>query len=74
MVRARDQLELLAADDGALDSYDELSDSLAEIGRQQEALPYYFAERTRSLYGGRTRELTAQVTDIDTELAAQNPL
>ena len=72
VVRARNQLERLQPMMVALDSYDELSDSLAEIGRQQEALPYYFAERTRSLYHGRIRELTAQVTDINTELAAQN--
>ena len=72
VVRARNQLELLEPMMVALDSYDELSDRLAEIGRQHEALPYYFAERTRSLYGRRIEELTARLEEIDTELAAQN--
>jgi len=72
VVRARNQLELLEPMMVALDSYDELSDRLAEIGRQQEALPYYFAERTRSMYGRRIEELTARFEEIDTELAAQN--
>ena len=72
VVRARNQLELLEPMMVALDSYDELSDRLAEIARQHEALPYYFAERTRSLYGRRIEELTARLEEIDTELAAQN--
>jgi uncharacterized protein YPO0396 len=72
VVRARNQLDLLEPMIGGLDSYDGLGDRLATIGRQQEAVPYYFAERTRSLYSHRIQELTARLEEIDTELAAQS--
>ena len=71
VVRARNQLELLEPIIATLDSFDELTDRLARMGRQQEALPYYFAKRTRSLYGRRIEELTTQLLEIDAELTAQ---
>jgi len=72
VVRARTQLELLAPMIDALDSFDELSERLAEIGRQQGALPYYFAERARSLYRRRIEELAIQLTEIGADLVAQS--
>jgi uncharacterized protein YPO0396 len=72
VVRARSQLELLAPMIDALDAYDDLTVKLGLIGRQQEALPYYFAELARSLHRRQIEELTSRIELIDTDLRSQN--
>ena len=49
VLKARAQLELLTPLVAELDAYDELRQALATLARQQDALPFYFADRTRSL-------------------------
>jgi uncharacterized protein YPO0396 len=71
VVRARNQLELLAPMIEALDIYDELTRSIAEVSRQQDGLPYYFAERARSLYACRIEELKSRFGEIDAELVSR---
>ena len=48
-----------------LDAYDELSQALAALARQQDALPFFFADRTRSLLDAALARLDARLTTLD---------
>ena len=68
VVKARDQLGLLAPMVQMLDEYDELGAKADAIARQQDALPYHFARLARSLYAVRLGKLGARLQEISQRL------
>jgi uncharacterized protein YPO0396 len=70
VIKARAQLELLTPLVAELDAYDELSERRATLEQQQEALPFYFANRSRSLLVAALQHLAAHVSSLDEELQA----
>jgi uncharacterized protein YPO0396 len=71
VLRARTQLSLLEPLIADLDSHDELANALTAIGRHQDALPIYFAQRARSLLDA---ELVGLAAEIDTLTASLDTL
>lgn len=74
VLRARDQLELLAPLVAHLDTHDHQTDTIAELDRRHGALPYFFAERARSLLTtelARLASIARQLAD-DIETAGQH--
>lgn len=68
VVRARAQMELLEPIVADLDSYDQLSRDRDGIERQQQALPFYFADRTRQVLERELEGLAARLVELDQEL------
>lgn len=69
VVRAREQLERLAPLVAELDTYDEVTASLAELRRQRRAVPYFLADRTRALAEREIERLTRRIDDLDGAIA-----
>ncbi len=70
VLKARMQLELLAPLMGHLDTFDELDDQRALLVRQQGALPFYIADRTRSCLERELDELDIRAKLLDERLDA----
>lgn len=69
VLRARAQLELLTPLVEDLDTDDGLTDAIAQLGRQQQALPFYFADRTRTLIDRELERLGRVITRLDDNIA-----
>ena len=77
VLKARAQLDLLSPLVVDLDRYDGEAATLALIGRQRDALPFYFSDRTRTLLAaelasiaGRLEALDVRSTQLETAIAA----
>ncbi|MDQ6947024.1 MAG: hypothetical protein M3256_12350 [Actinomycetota bacterium] len=70
VLRARTQLGLLAPLVEDLDAHDVLAEELRVIARRQEALPFYFADRARSLLSAELEGLAAQIRAFNATLSA----
>ncbi|MCU1495505.1 MAG: hypothetical protein JWO62_3269 [Acidimicrobiaceae bacterium] len=68
VLKARAQLELLAPLIADLASHDGLGDTLAALGREQNAVPFYFADRIRSLLVVEMESLSTRIGVIEGEL------
>ena len=68
VVRARTQLELLEPIVADLGFYDQLSSDRDAIERQQQALPFYFADRTRQVLDRELEGLAVRLIELDLEL------
>lgn len=70
VVRARTQLDLLAPLVADLDIYDEAAASLAALERQQQALPFFFADRARDFLTAELDRLSAATAALDEQIAS----
>jgi len=70
VLRARAQLELLTPLVTDLDTYADLSAIIDRLDRQHEALPFFFADRTRELLIVTLAELAARNAELDEAIAA----
>ena len=70
VLRARAQLELLQPMVADLDAFDRLSTEQADLGRQQGALPLYFADRTRQLLEGEIEALSTRKLELEKSLGS----
>jgi uncharacterized protein YPO0396 len=70
VLRARAQLELLKPLVDDIDSHEQLTGERTTIERQLQALPFYFASRTRQLLEAELASLVGQLQVVDRQLAA----
>ncbi|MHB1773513.1 MAG: ATP-binding protein [Acidimicrobiales bacterium] len=70
VLRARAQLELLGPIVSDLDVYDQSSYEQADLERQGDALPFYFAEKICESLGRELAELTGRLETLDRRLVA----
>jgi uncharacterized protein YPO0396 len=70
VVRARLQLQLLAPIVADLDAYDQTAMTIARLAGQQDALPFYFAERARLVFATRIADLDRAMTGLATDISA----
>ena len=70
VVRARTQLELLTPLIVDIGVYDEAAFALAALERQQQALPFFFADRARDLLTTELAHLSAAIAALDQDIAA----
>lgn len=68
VVRARDQLTLLAPLVDHLDSWSRLGDELAQLTDATTATPFYFAERIGEWLGGEINKIDADAARVSSEL------
>jgi uncharacterized protein YPO0396 len=68
VVKARTQLELLTPLIEDLDGYDLTERALIDLDRQQRAVPYWFADRARSLLTAEVEELGQRHQHLDADL------
>ncbi|MGQ0824679.1 MAG: ATP-binding protein [Actinomycetota bacterium] len=72
VLRARAQLDLLEPLVGDLDTYDARSVDIQALDHLHGALPYYFAQQTRSLLEVELERLAARISELDREIADAN--
>ncbi|MFV0526488.1 MAG: ATP-binding protein [Acidimicrobiales bacterium] len=70
VVRARHQLELLDPLMALIDEHDELGATITNLDQQYEALPYFFAERTRTLLASVIEQLRDRHATLDRDVTA----
>lgn len=70
VLRARDQLELLAPLTAQLDEHDRLGAELDRLGRREAAVPYFFAEHTERLLAHEIERLDGEIERLDGEIGA----
>ena len=68
VLRARAQLELLSPLVDDLDAHEAHAGVINDLGDQQAALPFFFADRTRDLLGAELARLATLVTQLDAEI------
>lgn len=68
VLRARAQLELLTPLANDLDTYDHLATTIATLDRQQAAVPFFFADRTRAMIDIELERLDSLMAALDDEI------
>lgn len=68
VMRARHQLELLDPLVEHINEHDQLTTTIEGLDRQQEALPYFFAERTQSLVSALIQTIDATIGGLDAKV------
>lgn len=71
VVRARSQLDLLTPLVEQLDSYDGLARTIDDFDRLLEAIPVYFADRTRSLLADEVTRLDGKLALLDRQIESE---
>jgi len=69
VLKARAQLDLLSPLVADLDRYDGEAATLALIGRQRDALPFYVADRTRTLLAVELASIVVELESLDARSA-----
>lgn len=69
VVRARTQLELLGPLVADLDAYDQATETMARLTARQAALPFFFAEQAREIFGSKLSALTAEIGLVDADIS-----
>jgi len=72
VLRARAQLELLTPLTDDLDTYDDHTATIATLERQQAALPFFFADRTRALIDIELEHLADRINGLDEQITDAN--